>query len=145
MREAPRETNSVAHQIRDAISKAYAHVGDKHGIDEQKVYSIGWCKSVTDAAQEELSQEFKDRMHRMYSPGGWVTNEHYFFAIDEDGEEWIVDPTWQQFRDEVDENLPKVLWAKASQIEQLLTQYGIPKEKHPIWTRASREINEHVA
>ncbi|MDO8521990.1 MAG: hypothetical protein Q7S08_01735 [bacterium] len=61
---------------------------------------------------------------------------HDFVFFDNRGEDWIADPTWQQFLKKSDSALPHVLLCRKDSLRQELMRLGVSEDLHRIWLEA---------
>lgn len=101
--------------IETAARSAYERVGLANGVAPNEVFHSRNCEQVAEAIDEEFVKAgLKSR--KRYG-GGWIVTSHEYNAIDLDGKELNIDATWQQFLDEPNPNLPRVLISKRSELE----------------------------
>ena len=119
------------------VPELYKKVGQQMGVNPDTVFSSGQCENMSDELVIALRHKGTEADVMAYH-GGWTVTFHDFVIFVEDGEEWIADPTWQQFLIEPNTELPHVLITKKSETVDTLTKLGIPKDKHAIWLDARR-------
>lgn len=115
---------------------SYRKIASDRGKDATEIYYSRDCEYVTEDLQTRLNTNGIDSKLAHY--GGWDITSHQFLLIND---KIVYDPTWQQFLENPDPDLPTALFVPVDKLEAQLEEYGIPKEKHHIWNNAIYDIN----
>lgn len=124
---------SIWEQIDQAIAKSYEEVALERGIGLDTVHHSRNCEFVVDKIAEKLQQSGISVRRVHY--GGWEITAHEFLCITLE-DEWVVDPTWQQFLEHPNPTQPTVLKVKKTELSTVLVALGIPERYHSIWEKA---------
>ena len=129
----------ASQMIPGMVKQLYIKVGKQMGMDPNTLFRSGQCENMTDELVLALRRKGVEARIATYNKG-WTVLFHDFVIFVEDGEDWIADPTWQQFLDQPDPSLPNVFLSKKSDLAATLSKLGVPLKKHDIWFKA-REMN----
>src|ERR1700722_17986690 len=134
MERMPQQT--PAEMIDRLADLAYERVGAKLEMKPEEMFAAPRCEDVSSDLRDELVQQGVDATLATYA--GWDITSHEMVSFMQDGEEWIADPTWQQFLEKPNSSAPHVLICKKSELSEKLAGLGIPENLHHIWLEAKR-------
>lgn len=135
---------SPLEQDRDFLDKvfkatdiSYKEISGSLDMKPDEVYFSRRCERINDVLKRELDKVGVNSSIARYV--GWDIANHEFIISNYSDKEIVIDPTWQQFLNEPNPSLPKVLIAPREEIERKLTEVGVPIDKHHIWKDAKAE------
>jgi hypothetical protein len=130
--------------IQEALSigldTTYKEVGEGYGLDPDQgfdpetVHEQRLCRMLT----VSLMLELEDRGVKSVRPDsrrGWNVDEHRYLVLDIDGEEIIVDPSWQQFLPQElrTEDLPRALVGTREEVMEQAFNAGVNPIDTQLW------------
>ena len=139
MSETPRpqpeqENDPLYGTITKAAEEAYAEIGPLFDVDPENAHHARICEPISRKLHDKLTDEGLPSY--LKQGADWQVSHHQFVGIPQEEDELTVDPTWQQFLPTPSSDQPKILIAKKSELAEILTKGGIPKERHGIWLHA---------
>lgn len=125
----------LAKTVEDIAASAYRRISVARDIPMTEVYRSGVCEDISEIVANKLYAIYGGDVQLMrYERQGIGT--HQFIRVVIGSEQWIIDPTWQQFLPEADPRKPRILCVPAADLSQTLSGYGIAAEVRSLWTEA---------
>lgn len=118
--------------INEWADETYGEAAETVGVKAAEIYHSRNCEAVSHLLRKKLHERGIDSKIARYN--GWDVVNHDFLLVHND--EWVIDPTWQQFLVEPTNEMPKVLICRRSRLKNELTSLGMPANKHQIWQSA---------
>lgn len=123
--------------------ETYRQFSQRKRMMTHEAGSYPYCNEICDMLALPLSKKYPDKAVRMMGRTLGPTTGHAFIEIQDSGEVWVLDPTWQQFinysgskRHQIPSK-PMVMWVKRSELASELMRLGVPENIHHIWLEAS--------
>lgn len=128
-------------QIDEAADRAYQDTAEALNIAEAEIHRHQVCVTVSRAMLKESLMEQNPSMKQVLRVSeamgdiGVARDHSYLLNIGEDGNETIIDPTWQQFLkpNQISDSLPKVLIGSREEVIEEARVAGVPEKALEYW------------
>ena len=118
-------------KINALAQKSYQKIAHEKGADPNTAYYSPWCEKTSEDLHDQLVATGLNVENATYH--GWEIPFHDYVRLHKGTKTYIIDPTWQQFLEKPDENLPKVLIADTETLPAVLSKFNIPQTRREIW------------
>lgn len=128
-------------QINQAANEAYQSTAEALDIAEKEIHKHQVCITISRAMLKESLIEQNPSMSQVLRVSeamgdiGVARDHSYLLNTSEDGNETIIDPTWQQFLkpNQISDSLPKVLIGSREEVIEKARVAGVPEKALEYW------------
>ena len=136
-------TDIIHSDIQAAANDAYLTIAEQGGQNPEEIHRLSVCYRAAVLMVASLVEKGYDAKHEIHESPTVV--EHSYVALGMNHEDEIIaDPTWQQFltKDNIDENMPKVLIGTRSDVSGQARHFGVDETTTQLWREESGRMVE---